>query len=153
MIEDPKTPSLQLPPPDQEEEDDEVKQGQQPHVPTDSTRTIVKVLAGMGAMHERIAGAIGISDKTMRKYYRDELDHGKTQIDAEVFGALMRNIQKGNPASIIFYLKARCGWKDTPDIAPDSLPPVIFNISFAPAPEGQVPDAPVIDHEPTPDKG
>lgn len=125
---------------------------QEPHVKTNHNSTVVKILYGMGITKDKIAAGIGISVPTLDKYYRDEMDVAEVQIKGEVFGALMKNIQAGKEASIIFFLKARCGWKETQAVEVGGLPAVAINYNFAPPPALPNPDAPVIDHVPTPDK-
>lgn len=106
----------------------------------------------MGVTREKIAQGLGFSVDTLDKYYREEMDVGEVQIKAEVFGALMKNIQNGKEASIIFFLKARCGWKETQAVEVNGLPAVIINYEFADPPALPNPDAPIIEHVPTPDK-
>lgn len=126
---------------------------QEPHVKTEHNSTVVKILYGMGVTKDRIAAGLGMSVPTLDKYYREEMDVAEVQIKGEVFGALMKNIQNGKEASIIFFLKARCGWKEQQSIIVEGLPPVVINYGFAEPPALPNPDAPVIiDHEPTNNK-
>ncbi len=46
------------------------------HEPTEKTRNEVQALAGFGVREDEIALYIGIDPKTLRKYYRPELDTG-----------------------------------------------------------------------------
>ncbi len=70
--------------------------------------------------HDQIARVIGISDETMRKYYRRELDTAKDKVDAAVGQTLIfqavggpdQDWTKANPISTIFYAKTRMGWKE-----------------------------------------
>jgi hypothetical protein len=41
-------------------------------------------MAGYGVPEADIAGLMGIDPKTLRKYYRQELDHGHTKANAKV---------------------------------------------------------------------
>lgn len=125
---------------------------QEPHVPTEHNRTVVKILYGMGVTQDRIAAGLNMSVDTLVKYYREDMDVAEVQIKGEVFGALMKNIQAGKEASIIFFLKARCGWKETQAVVVEGLPPVVINYGFADPPALPNPDAPVIDHVPTDNK-
>ena len=50
---------------------------QEPHEPTAESRKLVESTSGLGLPHEQIAILVGIDDKTLRKYYRAELDAGK----------------------------------------------------------------------------
>src|SRR5271157_3068461 len=95
--------------------------GQPPYVPNDKDRAIVEAM-GRVCTHDQIARVIGISDVTMRKYYRRELDIAKDKVDAAVgqtlifqaLGGPEQNWEKAIPASTIFYAKTRMGWKEPP---------------------------------------
>jgi hypothetical protein len=59
---------------------------------------------------------IGIDAKTLRKHYRQELDHGHTKANAKVAENLYRKATgEGREAVIaaIFWLKTRARWKET----------------------------------------
>lgn len=67
---------------------------------------------------EEIALALGISYSTLRRRKADNeqfdqaIKRGKAKANVFVGGKLMQLIKEGNPTAIIFYLKARCGWRD-----------------------------------------
>jgi hypothetical protein len=50
--------------------------GQQPHVPTESTRGMVEMMTAAGLNQEHIASVLRITVKTLLKYYREEIDRG-----------------------------------------------------------------------------
>lgn len=68
---------------------------------------------------EQIARALGISPTTLyaRKRESEEfaeaLKRGRAKANVFVGGKLMELIKEGNVAATIFYLKSRCGWKET----------------------------------------
>ena len=66
----------------------------------------VEQLAQVCDNEEEIALALGIS-------YRTSIKKGKAKANAFVGGKLMALIREGNPAATIFYMKSRCGWKET----------------------------------------
>jgi hypothetical protein len=77
--------------------------------PTTEHRNIVKSMAAMGIPHEDIGRKIGIrSAKTLRKYFRDELDHGATEANYKVATTLYNMAISGeHPAATIFWAKTR----------------------------------------------
>jgi hypothetical protein len=92
--------------------------GQPPHRPTDVGRGQVEALAGFGVRHEDIGLVIGIDDKTLRKWYRHELDAGKAKANAKMAQnifqkALGTGAQAGTLA--IFWAKTQMGWREPPD--------------------------------------
>jgi len=90
--------------------------GRRTHTPDPVGRRQVEALAGYGVPEADIAGMIGIDPKTLRKHYRDELDHGHVKANAKVAENLFRKATgEGREAvtAAIFWLKARAGWKET----------------------------------------
>lgn len=89
------------------------RKGRPAHEPTAKDKLLVQSLKVCGYTDEGIAAALGISADTLVKRYADELANGKARLDAEVVGHLIGKIRKGDTASILFYLKTRCGWSET----------------------------------------
>ena len=87
--------------------------GQPQHVPTDKTRQMVQVLKANGNTHQVVAMVIGISDETLMKYYRKELDQGFDQVKSMVGAALVKSALGGNIGAIRYWLACRGGpeWK------------------------------------------
>ena len=86
------------------------------HRPDLSQRRQVEALAGYGVPEAEIAGIIGIDPKTLRKHYREELDHGHTKANAKVAENLYRKAtgdSREGVTAAIFWLKCRAGWKET----------------------------------------
>ena len=84
-----------------------------PHIPDQSTRKHVDVMAGYGVPEEAIARALAIDPKTLRKYYRDELDTAHVRANTAVAQSLFRKATGNGPQSVtaaIFWLKCRAGW-------------------------------------------
>ncbi len=69
-------------------------------------------MAGYGIPETDIASAIGIDPKTLRKWYRDELDVGHINANAQVAGFLFNAAKNGNVTACIFWLKVRAGWSE-----------------------------------------
>ena len=82
------------------------------HKPTEESRKSVKAMSAYGIPHDDISIAVGITGKTLRKYYRDELRGGAIRANAAVAGALFKEAIGGNVTVQIFWTKARMGWSD-----------------------------------------
>jgi hypothetical protein len=89
---------------------------QRRHQPDAIIRRQVEALAGYGVPETQIGGMMEIDPKTLRKYYRHELDFGHARANAKVAENLYRKATgEGREAvtAAIFWLKARAGWKET----------------------------------------
>lgn len=83
--------------------------------PNDDDRNTVRTMAAGGIPQERIARCIGggITDKTLRKHFRKELDTSLDTANAVAVSNLFQRVQAGNMTAIIFWLKTRAGWRET----------------------------------------
>jgi len=88
--------------------------GRRAHRPDPAQRRQVEALAAYGIPEADISGVVGIDPKTLRKYYRDELDLGETKANAQVAGFLFNAAKNGNVTAQIFWLKTRAKWRETP---------------------------------------
>jgi len=82
------------------------------HEPTKETRAQIQALSGFGIQEPEIAKYIGIDPKTLRKYYRQELDVGHIHANAQVARSLYNQAVGGNTTAAIFWLKARAGFSE-----------------------------------------
>jgi hypothetical protein len=99
---------------------------------------MVRLMVAGGILQERIAGALGISQETLAKHFRAEIDNGKTQADMQVVSSLYVMATSGEnfPASK-FWTQARMGWseKAPPDDDVAKVPlRVIIELVGSPAP-------------------
>ena len=90
--------------------------GAPPHEPTRATRELVQLHTMVGTRQEAIASIIGIDPKTLRKYYRKELDQSKAKANATIGGALFNKAKSGDTAAMIFWMKTQAGWRETQDL-------------------------------------
>jgi hypothetical protein len=85
--------------------------------PTAEQRRTVEAMAAYGVREEEIAATIGdrgIDPKTLRKYFRRELDVGATKANSAVAQTLFKMATSGkHPGASMFWLKCRAGWKET----------------------------------------
>ena len=85
--------------------------------PTSEQKKNVEAMAAYGIPEEDIASTIGehgIDPKTLRKYFRHQLDVGATKANSAVAQTAYQMATSGKyPASTMFWLKCRAGWKET----------------------------------------
>ena len=96
------------------------KAGRPKHEPTKKTRLEIQNLTIAGATQAQICELYDLDLKTLRKYYREELDTGASKANGAVVGALYQMATSGQcPAASIFWAKTRLGWreKETPQEA------------------------------------
>jgi hypothetical protein len=100
-------------------------------MPTEEQRRLVKSLSAYGITHEQIAQQVGIrSAKTLRKHFREELDRGAVEANANVAKTLYRLATSGtSPVSTIFWLKTRAGWKEVRAWEPAPVVPPPFIVA------------------------
>ena len=73
----------------------------------------VEKLAALGVTQEDAANILGFSADTILRRYSKEWGKGKAVAKAKVAGKLFEKAMAGNLASICFYLKTQCGWRET----------------------------------------
>jgi predicted transcriptional regulator len=86
---------------------------QAPHEPTEQTRKLAESSSGLGLPHESIACLIGIDDKTLRKYYRSELDMGKAKANGQIAKTLYSKATAGDTTALIWWTKTQMRWSET----------------------------------------
>jgi len=92
------------------------RQTKPPHAPTDATRQTVQLHTTVGTTQADIARVLDIDEKTLRKYYRDELDLAKAKANATIGGALFNRAKSGDTSAMIFWMKTQAGWREKTDI-------------------------------------
>lgn len=112
-----------------------------PHKPTDKTKAEVSALCSFGVTESAIAVYLGIDAKTLRKYYRDELDTAKTKAHGAVGKFLFhvasgRALQEGASyadctRAAMFWAKTQMGFRET-EQPTYSAEPVTFTDASTP---------------------
>jgi hypothetical protein len=69
----------------------------------------------VGTTQADIARVLDIDEKTLRKYYRGELDLAKAKANATIGGALFNKAKTGDTAAMIFWMKTQAGWREKTD--------------------------------------
>jgi len=93
------------------------------HQPTEKTRAEIIALRSYGVPIKEVAAYIGIDDKTLYKYYKDELENSAMKANANV-GKFLYQAASGQALATgatysdcvraaMFWAKTRMGWKET----------------------------------------
>lgn len=88
--------------------------------PTDEQRRQVEHLAAFGIPVEQMVHLVfdkagkAISENTLRKYFRTELETGHVKANAKIASTLFEKAAGGDTTAMIFWLKTRARWKETP---------------------------------------
>lgn len=96
------------------------------HQPTEKTRAEIVALRSYGVPIKEVAAYIGIDDKTLYKYYRDELENSAIKANANV-GKFLYQAASGQALATgathsdcvraaMFWAKTRMGWRETQHI-------------------------------------
>jgi hypothetical protein len=83
------------------------------HIPSEETRKLVRNLSAVGIKYVDIAGKLDISDDTLVKHYKKDLEDGRVDANASIGQTLFQQAKNGNTAAAIFWLKTRAQWKET----------------------------------------
>lgn len=101
------------------------KAGQQGSVKNAKTPELAKqveAMAAYGITHGDIASCLGISEDSLQRHYRKELDQGSPKAIARVAERLYKKCLDGDTTSMIFWLKTRAKWRDSDNTPPPSQP-------------------------------
>lgn len=88
--------------------------------PTDEDRALVEQLAAFGIPVESMTLFVKdktgkpISERTLRKHFAKELDQGELKANVKVAQTLFKKAISGDTTSMIFWLKTRARWKESP---------------------------------------
>lgn len=91
--------------------------GRPPFEPTDDQRRSVYTMAACGITQMQIAAVLEISDETLRKYFRRELDTAAIEANTKVAHTLFAKAISGDVGAAVWWTKARMGWKEKQEIA------------------------------------
>ena len=84
------------------------------HTPTEESNAFVLGCVLVGMNQDQIAATLGISDVTLRTYYREYLDSGLEIANAKVARKAYEMALSGDhPAMTMFWLKTRARWRET----------------------------------------
>ncbi len=89
--------------------------GRPGYKPTEDDRKTVSLMCAVGIPHESIAlciGDSGIDDKTMRKYFAEELKTAKIKANAKIGGSIFNAAMSGNMTAATLWARTQMGWTD-----------------------------------------
>lgn len=86
--------------------------GRPAHAPTVTTRREAQLLSGLGATSVEIAAVLGVSPRTLGRYYAAEVAAGLPFAKLAVTRSLYRQAVEGHVVACIFWLKSRAGWRE-----------------------------------------
>ena len=84
------------------------------HEPTEKTIATARAMASVGVQTKFIAAALEISEPTLIKYYKDEMNNARGKAHMQVGNSLFQKAIAGDTPSAIFYAKTQMGWKEPP---------------------------------------
>lgn len=85
--------------------------GRPEHEPTEENRALVERLAGLFVSHDEIAHTWlqpPIDTKTLRKYYRDQLDHGPARVGNSIKARILRAAENGSLRAMTYLADRLC---------------------------------------------
>jgi len=98
------------------------KRGRPKHEPTPELRAKVEAWASVLISHERIARLVGISENTLRRHYKAELETGDIQAEVGVKSALFHAVTKQEGWAVLFLCKARYGMSEKQRVPVEGIP-------------------------------
>lgn len=87
-------------------------EGRPGHAPSDVDRKTVEIMVAGGIVQADIARARDISENTLLKHYRAELDSGMTALNTKVLLAFIKRIEEGDFQAIKWWTQTRMGWSE-----------------------------------------
>ena len=99
-----------------------------PHEPTEETRRTVGFMKAAGIRNIDIARCLTIDEKTLVKYYKEELDTSLSRANSDIAHSLFQQAKSGNVTAQIFWLKTRARWRENDPT--ESMEGVTFNLDF-----------------------
>jgi hypothetical protein len=113
--------------------------------PLQAQRDRVEKLAGFGATEEDIAAELQIPLKRLQKRFGRELSRGNALGKHNILEKVYAQAESGkNPTVASFWVKSRCGWRDTGIVANAKAPAEsVFNFVTRQPPDAPAPAAPL----------
>ena len=81
--------------------------------PSKDNYQLVEALVIAGVQHKLISNILKISEPTLRKHFKKQLQTAKSRANALVAQSLFQKARDGNVVAQIFWLKTQAGWKES----------------------------------------
>lgn len=93
------------------------KGGRPAYKPTEQDIKTVEIMTACGIPQEDVARCIGggITVKTLRKHFGEELATAKIKANAKMGQQIFNQAMSGNTAAAIWWSKTQMGWKEARD--------------------------------------
>jgi len=111
------------------------KVGKPPFIPTNDDRKTVEIMTACGFNHAQVCnqlGPTGLSEKTLIKYFRRELDTAVDKANARMGAKAYQMGLGGSERMVQYWLNCRAGWKDTADSGQTDAKPINIQVVFTP---------------------
>jgi hypothetical protein len=90
------------------------KPGRPAWEPTEDERRMIRAcIASGGFTYEQIAAALRVDKETMVKHCKDDLEAGKSVVNATIDATLAGKAMNGDLGAIVWWDKTRRGYRDT----------------------------------------
>lgn len=89
--------------------------GNTPYEPTEEARKQVQTMAGLGVSNQDIATILDISNDTLTRHYKRELDTAAIAVNARVAQAAYHKAMSGDPQMLKYWLNCRARWSEKED--------------------------------------
>ena len=106
------------------------KHGRPAYKPTNDDRKAVELMTACGLNQTQVArqlGNGGISESTLVKYYREELDTAVDKANAKMGATAFNKGLAGDAQMIRYWMNCRAGWKETTDVNIDGKLTIIID--------------------------
>ena len=110
--------------------------GRPEHKPTEKDHKTVETMVAVGIPVADICKVIGITEKTLRKHYKEELNTAVAKANSQVGKRLFQKCMEGDTPSLIWWTKTRMRWKETKVVEGSSEAPPVFKVVFDASTEG-----------------
>lgn len=80
--------------------------------PREDIALAVKAMRSAGLEVDAITSGLKIGGETLYKYYKEELDFGKSETIAKIAEGVIHRAINGDNAAAFFYLKCQANWSE-----------------------------------------